>query len=145
MGIGIDETERKKMARTKPKATATPPANRPWPVTVALAAVLVAVSGCLLYLMRVEVVASGAIAPHVKEVEGRVFPDGTRLREVYTGVGPVDWFLTLLVGAFLAGPAGWDPVIRLQQIYLLVTFGAFVGIMAVESCRIQNRWRVLSL
>ena len=99
------------MARTKPKATATPPANRPWPVTVALAAVLVAVSGCLLYLMRVEVVASGAIMPHVKEVEGRVFPDGTRLREVYTGVGPVDWFLTLLVGAFLAGPRG-EPILK---------------------------------
>ena len=54
-------------------------------------------------------------------------------------------YKALITGCALAGPAGWDPVIRLQQIYLLVTFGAFVGIMAVESCRIQNRWRVLSL
>ena len=143
------------MTKTKAEDKASPatgspprPADRPWPATAAVAGVLVALSGFLVWAMRVEPITSGALGPHIAEVEGRVFPHdgGTRLREVYTGVFPaVDALLLLLVGAFLAGPANWDPAIRLQQIYLLITFAAVVGIATVESCRVRNRWRVLSL
>ena len=78
-------------------ATGSPPApaDRPWPVTAAVTAVLVAASGFLLWAMRIEVITSGALAPHIAEVKGRVFPDGTRLREVYTGWPALDSLLLL--------------------------------------------------
>lgn len=60
------------------------------------------------------------------------------LRRTYSGIGPVDGFLSFLVAAFMPAASGWTPGQLLQLIYFLLSFTPFVAISSIESVRSRN-------
>ncbi|KAK3311780.1 hypothetical protein B0H66DRAFT_571455 [Apodospora peruviana] len=72
--------------------------------------------------------------------------DGSPLRTRYTGLAWLDALLSMLVGAFMPGVAGWPelPTVRMQQMYFLVQWFAVVCVWAVEGYRVRNVRRVVS-
>jgi len=71
--------------------------------------------------------------------------NGTPLKTTYTGIAAVDGLLSLIVGAFFPGTAGWDAGVRLQQVHLLINVFAVWAAWAVEAFRRRNAWRAISL
>ena len=67
------------------------------------------------------------------------------IRQVYTGIHAVDGLLSMLVSAFLAGPAGWSRHIQLQQINFLLSWTSVLVVWSVESARTKNRWALIAL
>jgi hypothetical protein len=74
------------------------------------------------------------------------FPYGQqRLRNVYTGFGPLDYGLSFLVTAFLPAVAGWDKGLQIQQIYFLFSVFPIFSFFSVESVRKSNIGSIVSL
>ena len=58
--------------------------------------------------------------------------NGARIKNDYTGLVPLDTWLSFLVTAFLPGTAGWNEAWYWQQVHFLVQIGGVVGVMGVE-------------
>jgi hypothetical protein len=67
------------------------------------------------------------------------------IRRHYTGIKPIDAFLSLLVTAFLAGPAGLNEVVRVQQINFLISIVPVLVVFSIESVRTRNAWSLITL
>jgi hypothetical protein len=68
-----------------------------------------------------------------------------RLRNVYTGFGPLDYGLSFLVTAFLPAVAGWDKGLQIQQIYFLFSVFPLISNFSVDSVRQSNIGSIVSL
>ncbi|ETN46470.1 uncharacterized protein HMPREF1541_00655 [Cyphellophora europaea CBS 101466] len=110
-----------------------------WSLTI----VYCGLSAVALYYIRLGPT-STAVGKHFEKIyEGaeKPFPGrDTVLRRHYTGIKACDEFASMLVAAFLNGPAGWVEGIRLQQAYFLLSFTAVLAAMSVESARKRNTW-----
>lgn len=62
------------------------------------------------------------------------------IRKRYTGIGALDGLLSMLVAAFLAGPARFKEHIFVQQVNFLVNFAPVLVFFSMESIRGRNRW-----
>ncbi len=67
------------------------------------------------------------------------------IKKHYTGLKPVDGFLSVLVTAFLAGPLALKKYIQVQQAYFLCSWLAVLVVWSVESVRLGNRYKAISL
>ena len=76
---------------------------------------------------------------NVAVFEKKQLTDGSPLRTWYTGITPLDAFLSMLVAAFMPAVAGWEPEIRLQQIYFLTQWFAVCSVWTVEAHRDAQR------
>ncbi|KAI0024328.1 hypothetical protein F4780DRAFT_726859 [Xylariomycetidae sp. FL0641] len=111
------------------------PAQRPR--TLLYAALFLALSLGSAWLSKIEPARHGVPAG---------FPDSLlpHLRTRLTGLAPLDAVLRLLVGAFIAGTAGWDDALRLQQAHFLTGLFPLVAVWSVEACRARNKGRLIS-
>lgn len=66
------------------------------------------------------------------------------IRRHYTGIEGLDSFLGMLVTAFLAGPAGFQKHIQLQQVNFLFNFAPVLAVMSIEAVR-SRRWSLVVL
>jgi hypothetical protein len=96
------------------------------------------------YFLRVENALNGVPVDFEKVVADGQWADGTPIKQTYTGVAAIDFVFHWLVPAFIAGPAGFDQGVRLQQIHFLVNFFGILAIWNVEACRLRNRGRIIS-
>jgi hypothetical protein len=69
----------------------------------------------------------------------------TIMRRYYTGVAAIDALLSVLVTAFIAGPAGWNRGIQVQQAYFLISFFPVIATWSIESVRKRTGWALISL
>jgi hypothetical protein len=109
----------------------------------------VALSATAFYYMRLGpagLTVGKHIEPLTQGVSSFRYPGrDTIIRQHYTGWKPLDGFLSILVTAFLAGPAGWRRDIQVQQINFLTSFLSLLVIMSFESVRRCNKWRMITL
>ena len=116
----------------------TKPLSRGWPGRFA-ALFFLSLSMLALKEMRLGKTASAVSEPMETVVKTLTFPDNKhRLRETYTGIGPLDFGLRFLVAAFLPGVAGWDKGFQIQQIYFFASFFPIIAILSVEAGRKRN-------
>jgi hypothetical protein len=99
---------------------------------------LLSLSG--LYLMRYTsagLVAQMHLEPLLSSNKPFRYPGTPQyVRRCYTGIGPVDTFMTVLVTVFLAGTGpGFVEKVRVQQIGFLGNVGPVVAVMSIESVR----------
>lgn len=125
-----------------PKTTAGSDSRRPFNFLFVVSFILLSAAG--LYCMRINTALERVPVNFDQIVETGRFENGTPLKRTYTGIEKLDFVLSFLVTAFLAGPAGWDDGVRLQQIHFLVSFFSVVCIFNVEACRTRNRRRAIS-
>ncbi|KAH8601823.1 hypothetical protein B0O99DRAFT_607532 [Bisporella sp. PMI_857] len=123
----------------------SPPANKTSarPSTGLFAIPLLLISVFSLYKMRISVAANGVPLDFDHHVNIAKLEDGTPLKTTYTGIAGLDFFFTLLVSAFAAGPLNLDEGIRLQQIYFLCAFTAIIVVTNVEAYRKGNTARLI--
>ncbi|ETS75493.1 hypothetical protein PFICI_12437 [Pestalotiopsis fici W106-1] len=128
--------------KPSPAPSAYPGGRRPltWLTVVCFA--LFSIAG--FYFMRIENSINGVPVDFEKVVTSGQWADGTPIKQTYTGVEAIDFVFRWLVPAFIAGPAGYDQGVRLQQIHFLVNFFAVVAIWNVEASRQRNRGSALS-
>ncbi|KAK5162735.1 uncharacterized protein LTR77_011218 [Saxophila tyrrhenica] len=89
--------------------------------------------------------AAGGFFALITEPKPFVFPEtDIVLRRTYTGLGPVDMFLSFLVAAFLPGAAGIDRAFQLQQIHFLFSFLPVITVWSVEAARKGSGWKMIS-
>ncbi|KAJ5431308.1 Monooxygenase FAD-binding [Penicillium cf. griseofulvum] len=70
----------------------------------------------------------------------------TPLRQVYTGLGPVDLFLKVIVTIFLPAIANFStPEQPLQVLYFLASMMPIIAIWTVEGFRPRNKWTLLAI
>lgn len=116
--------------------------SRPFNALLISLFAILAVAG--LYFLRVEP-ALKDIPIGFQEILGTgKHSHGFTLKTSYTGIGPVDALLSLLVAAFLPGIIGWEPQVRLQQIHFLFTFFSLCSITNIEANRERNRGRFIT-
>ena len=72
-------------------------------------------------------------------LDAGVLPNGQPIKKHYTGLGPVDKILTLLVTVFIYGPAGWNEQFYWQQLNFLLQITPIAAVMNAEACRERNR------
>jgi len=119
---------------------ASPSASRPYPALFVAAHVLLACYGG--YKMRVESALNDVPVGFQDVVANARFPNGLPLKTRYLGVPYLDDTLPWLVASFVAGPAGWDTSVRLQQMYFLYNFAGILAVLVVESRRRANASRI---
>lgn len=117
--------------------------SRPFNLLFSFIFLLFSVVG--LWVMRIEPVRENVPVNFEQILNTARFDNGTPLKKTYTRIERIDDFLSFLVTAFMAGTAGWDARIRLQQVHFLVNFFSVLCIWNVEACRKRNAWRVVSL
>lgn len=133
------------MASKMPSSTPAPSSSR-W----IYYSLYLALSGTALYHMRLgptskttgdhlEPLIAGS-APHFT-YPGR----HTVIRQRYTGITAVDGLLSVLVTAFLAGPAGWKKYIQVQQMNFLCSWTSVLVVWSVESVRSNVGWSLIAL
>lgn len=130
--------------------------HRPYNTLITLTFLLI--SALSLWVMRIDTALNDVPADFLPQVESgylKPFPaissssssssleqhqplPPLHLRKHYTGIAALDEFLAFLVAAFVAGPAGLDPGIRLQQVHFLVSFYAIAAVWAVEASRMRH-------
>ncbi|KAJ5178398.1 uncharacterized protein N7500_001097 [Penicillium coprophilum] len=77
-----------------------------------------------------------------------VLPGGveTPLRQVYTGIGPVDLFLRIIVTIFLPTVANFSaPEQPFQVLYFMAFVLPIIAILTVEGFRPRNKWTLLAI
>ncbi|KAI1630580.1 hypothetical protein F4809DRAFT_268447 [Biscogniauxia mediterranea] len=131
------------MAATRAAAPDPEPGARPLNGVYIL--VFLATAGLFTWLMRVELALKGLPVRFNEQVEAARLDDGTPLVTEFTGFAPLDEGLRFLTLAFIAGPAGLDPSVRLQQIHFLFTLFGALCVWNVEACRQRNAGRLISL
>jgi hypothetical protein len=124
-------------------ASAYPGGRRPLQALTVTIFALFSIAG--FYFLRVEGALNGVPVDFDKVVTNGWWADGTPIKQTYTGVAAIDFVFRWLVPAFIAGPAGFDQGVRLQQIHFLVNFFGILAILNVEACRLRNRGRIISL
>ncbi|KAI1499834.1 hypothetical protein F5X99DRAFT_264465 [Biscogniauxia marginata] len=103
-----------------------------------------AAAGLFMWLMRIESALEDVPVRFLPQVEAARLDDGTPLVARYTGFAPLDNLLRVLVVAFIAGPTGSDPSVRLQQVHFLGNLFGALCVWNVEACRRRNAWRLIS-
>ncbi|KAI0595389.1 hypothetical protein F4775DRAFT_374121 [Biscogniauxia sp. FL1348] len=106
--------------------------------------IFLATTGLFTWLMRIELVLKELPVRFQAQVDAARLDDGTPLVTHFTGFAPLDEALRFLTVAFIAGPAGLDPSVRLQQIHFLFTLFGALCVWNVEACRQRNAWRLIS-
>ncbi|KAF7537311.1 hypothetical protein G7054_g3848 [Neopestalotiopsis clavispora] len=125
-----------------PAPSAYPGGRRPLQALTVTIFALFSIAG--FYFLRVENALNGVPVDFEKVVADGQWADGTPIKQTYTGVAAIDFVFHWLVPAFIAGPAGFDQGVRLQQIHFLVNFFGILAIWNVEACRLRNRGRIIS-
>jgi hypothetical protein len=125
--------------------TTVPRSDARRPFNLLFVLVFAGFAGGGLYVLRVVPALEKMPVNFDRIVASGVFENGLPLKRTYTGIALLDFGLSFFVTAFMAGPAGWDDGVRLQQIHFILSFFAVVSIWTVESFRTRNRWRVISL
>ena len=69
----------------------------------------------------------------------------TPLQEQYIGIGPVDYWLTVLQAVFANIFDGSAPELSMYAFYFAGQLGAVITVLCVESCREGNEKMVLAL
>lgn len=128
--------------------------HRPFNTLITLTFLLI--SALSLWVMRIDTALNDVPADFLPQVESGYLqpspvilssstssseqhqPLPLHLRKHYTGIAALDEVLAFLVAAFVAGPAGLDPGIRLQQVHFLVSFYAIAAVWAVEASRMRH-------
>ncbi|KAK1750462.1 hypothetical protein QBC47DRAFT_121375 [Echria macrotheca] len=130
------------MPETRRKNTMAAPVSRPFTTPLVVVFALLAVTG--LWYMRVEVVLSGIPVGFDELIyEKHQLADGSPLQTKFIGLPPVDGLLSMLVGAFMGGAAGWEPHIQIQQWYFLLQWFPVICVWTVESHRLFCAGRVV--
>jgi hypothetical protein len=110
------------------------------------AAFFLAMSIWATFEMRLSKASTTLDQPMRQTANTLIFPDGKqRLRNVYTGYGPLDFGLSFLVTVFLPAVDGWDKGLQIQQIYFLFSVFPVLSIFSVESVRQSNVGSIVSL
>ncbi|KXJ91102.1 hypothetical protein Micbo1qcDRAFT_195904 [Microdochium bolleyi] len=117
-----------------------PPASRPYQGLLVGLHLLAAVG--FLYKLRVEPGLNNVPEHFDEVVEAATFPNGLPLKTTYFGVPAIDQVFPWLVVAFVAGPAGWDINVRLEQMHFLYNFASILAVLVVESRRVANAQRI---
>ncbi|KAH7026221.1 uncharacterized protein B0I36DRAFT_155436 [Microdochium trichocladiopsis] len=120
--------------------TAAP--SRPYQGLLVAVHLLLAFAGG--YKLRVETTLNGVPDGFQDVVDSAVFPNGLPLKTRYLGVPAIDNIFPFLVVAFVAGPAGWDTNVRLQQMHFLYNFAGILAVLVVESRRRANASRLIT-
>jgi hypothetical protein len=89
--------------------------------------------------MRINTAIKDAPVGFNQTLEAGVHPNGVVIKKSYTGLGPVDEVLKLLVTAFLPGAARWNELAFWQQFHFLVQIAPMIAVMNIEACRERNR------
>ncbi|KAL5121690.1 hypothetical protein ACEQ8H_000377 [Pleosporales sp. CAS-2024a] len=106
--------------------------TRPYNALLLTTFAILSVAG--LWFMRVSLVLYDAPKDFLAITEAGVHPNGTPIRKQYTGLQHVDKGLSVLVTAFLAGPAGWNETFYWQQFHFLHQITGLIAIMNIEAC-----------
>jgi hypothetical protein len=117
------------------------------PFTALWATSFIVLSAYAMWKLRFESSLSGVpVGFNEAVLEDRKLTNGAPLVTRFTTVDVIDrYILSLLVAAFMPGVAGWDPEVRLLQIYFLGNLFALICVWNVEANRQRNRWRLISL
>lgn len=108
-----------------------------------LAFVVLSVSAA--WFMRIKPVLHDVPKDMQKTVEVGKLEQGSTLRKQYTNNPIIDDTLSMLVTAFIAGPANFDYSIYLQQAHFLLGFFSILCVWTIEGCRERNKWTPLWL
>ncbi|KAI5927410.1 hypothetical protein F4810DRAFT_650842 [Camillea tinctor] len=143
-----DPKPKKGSSPTPTPATATAMAPGPKlssrPLNGLYILIFLATTGLFTWLMRIELMLKDVPVSFQSQVEAARLDDGTPLVTEFTGFAPLDEGLRFLTLAFIAGPAGLDPSVRLQQVHFLFTLFGALCVWNVEACRQRNAWRAIS-
>ncbi|KAH7074674.1 hypothetical protein BKA63DRAFT_319137 [Paraphoma chrysanthemicola] len=121
-----------------PKVAAPlPTGSRPY--NGLLLTILPLLSATGLWYMRINTVLKDAPVGFNQTLEAGVHPNGVVIKKSYTGLGPVDEVLKLLVTAFLPGAARWNEPAFWQQFHFLLQIAPMIAVMNIEACRERNR------
>lgn len=118
-------------------SSASPSGRRPYNAVLLTTFVLISMAGA--WFMRISLVLKDAPVGFLGMLESGMHPNGVPMKEDYTGVYFIDKGLSLLVAAFLPGPAGWNEVYYWQQFHFLPQLVGIITVMTVESCRGRNQ------
>jgi hypothetical protein len=104
-----------------------------------LLTILILLSAAGAWFMRIIPVLNDAPVGFNQTLEAGVHPNGVIVKKNYTGLGPVDEVLKLLVTAFLPGAAGWNEAAYWQQFHFLMQITPMLAVLNIEACRERNR------
>ena len=108
--------------------------------------VMIALSLLAVYMIRVAAVVNGISDGLDKITDTRRFIDrDIPLYADYTGNAAIDKGIATLIGAFMAGPTGWDEGFQVQMFYFLVSFFTIISLWSIESVRKRNALGLTSL
>lgn len=109
------------------------------------ALIFLALSVFAAWQMRISPVLNDIPKDMEKTIKVGKLQHGFVLRKQYTTIPPVDEFLSMLVTAFIAGPASFDYSVHLHQFHFLVGFFPILCVWTAEACRERTKWTPLCL
>lgn len=132
------------MAKSKSTAPVTV-SRTTGPYVYVFALIFLTLSVFAAWEMRIEPVQNNIPRDMEKTVQVGKLDHGITLRKRYTTVPAADEFLSMLVTAFIAGPASFDYSVYLHQFHFLIGFFPILCVWTVEACRERTKWTPLCL